>query len=90
MSDHIDHWIEQIHYRLQEIANELNSTRETMMWVRILKPTLSLDGDQWCALYGSNLKVGIAGFGDTPAKALIEFEREMNTPVQRAGGKGAG
>jgi hypothetical protein len=32
--------------------------------------TVSLDGNQWCALLGGNLQEGIAGFGDTPAEAL--------------------
>lgn len=28
------------------------------------RPALSVDGNQWCALYGSNLQDGVAGFGD--------------------------
>lgn len=31
---------------------------------------LSLDGDEWCALIGENLQVGIAGFGATKSDAL--------------------
>ena len=31
---------------------------------------ISLDGDQWCALLGENLQVGVAGFGDSPIDAL--------------------
>ena len=31
------------------------------------------DGNQWCCLYGDNLQEGICGFGDTPHKAVIEF-----------------
>jgi hypothetical protein len=41
----------------------------------LYKASLSLDGNQWCWLYGDNLQEGIAGFGDTPAKAAIEFDR---------------
>jgi hypothetical protein len=40
----------------------------------IYRPTLSLDGNQWCALYGDNLQVGCAGFGDTPALAMAAFD----------------
>lgn len=35
-----------------------------------------LDGDQYCALYGSNLQEGIAGFGDTPDAAMKAFDQE--------------
>lgn len=31
---------------------------------------LSLDGNEWCALIGENLQVGIAGFGATKSDAL--------------------
>jgi len=32
----------------------------------LMRPKLSIDGDQWCALYGENLQDGVAGFGDSP------------------------
>mgnify|MGYP001615362632 CR=1 FL=1 len=37
---------------------------------------ISIDGNQWCALYGDNLQDGVAGFGDTPHKASIQFDVE--------------
>lgn len=40
------------------------------------KPTLSRDGDQWCALFGSNLQDGVAGFGKSPAAAMYAFDQE--------------
>jgi hypothetical protein len=40
----------------------------------VYRPALSLDGNQWCALYGQNLQDGLAGFGDTPEKAMIAFD----------------
>jgi len=40
----------------------------------IFKPLLSKDGNQWCALFGDNLEVGVAGFGDTPEKAMRNFD----------------
>ena len=39
----------------------------------LLKPRMFPDGNQWCALYGENLQDGVAGFGDTPAKAASDF-----------------
>ena len=36
----------------------------------VLLITVSLDGDQWCALLGDDLQEGIAGFGDSPIESL--------------------
>ena len=41
----------------------------------ILKPQLSIDGNQWCALYGDNLQNGVAGFGDSPDEAYQDFDK---------------
>lgn len=40
----------------------------------LLRPSLKIDGDKWCALYGDNIQDGVAGFGDTPEKAFIDFD----------------
>lgn len=40
----------------------------------VFKPTLSKDGNMWCALFGENLQEGVAGFGETPAKAMWAFD----------------
>jgi len=45
----------------------------------LYKPTLSQDGDQWCALFGENLAEGVAGFGDTPAEAMAAFDKAWRT-----------
>lgn len=45
------------------------------------------DGNQWCVLLGEDLQSGIAGFGDTPAKAMTDFERAMHTPIAAPAGK---
>lgn len=45
----------------------------------VYRPALSIDGNQWCALYGSNLQDGVAGFGDTPADAMREFDKAWAT-----------
>ena len=39
--------------------------------------TLSKDGDQWCALYGEDLQVGVAGFGETKVDAIAGLFREL-------------
>ena len=41
----------------------------------LLKPRLSIDGNQWCALYGEDLQCGVVGFGDSPELAYLDFDR---------------
>ena len=41
----------------------------------LFRPVLSVDGNQWCALYSANLQDGVAGFGDTPAAAMTDFDK---------------
>jgi hypothetical protein len=43
--------------------------------IGLLKPSLSIDGNQWCVLYGEDLQNGIAGFGDTPYLAVLDFNK---------------
>ncbi|HET8738066.1 MAG TPA: hypothetical protein VFM69_15855 [Pricia sp.] len=39
----------------------------------MIKPKLYQDGNQWCCLYGENIQTGIVGFGETPHKAVMQF-----------------
>ena len=39
--------------------------------------TLSKDGDQWCALYGEDLQVGVAGFGETKVDAIAGLFHQL-------------
>lgn len=60
--------------RIEDCAIDVSRSLEAPH--RIYGAKLSKDGNQWCWLYGENLQEGIAGFGDTPAKAAVEFDRE--------------
>lgn len=40
-----------------------------------MRPRVFPDGSSWCALYGDDLMSGVAGFGDTPANACSDFDR---------------
>lgn len=42
----------------------------------IYRPAVSIDGNQWCALYGEDLQSGVAGFGSTPAEAMVDFDHQ--------------
>jgi hypothetical protein len=48
----------------------------------IMRPRVFPDGNMWCALYGDDLQMGVAGFGATPAAACADFDKNWNT--QRA------
>lgn len=51
----------------------------------IYRPVLSIDGDQWCALYGDNLQDGVAGFGDSPALAMADFDKNWYAGLPKRG-----
>ena len=51
---------------------------ETLAPYVLMRPKVYLDGDKWCALYGDNLQEGVAGFGDSPAKACVDFDTNWN------------
>ena len=66
-------------------ANRIGIAGQQAMWdianahtapSAVYRPKLTLDGNQWCALYGIDLVQGIAGFGDTPEKAMEDFDRQ--------------
>ena len=48
---------------------------ERMRPFMLLRPRIYPDGNQWCALYGEDLQSGICGFGDTPEKAALAFDK---------------
>lgn len=49
----------------------------------LLQPNVFPDGDKWCALYGTNLMIGVAGFGPTPESAARQFDIEwLNAPAR--------
>ena len=47
-----------------------------------MRPRVYPDGNQWCALYGEDLMMGVCGFGDTPEAACADFDK--NWSLQRA------
>ena len=47
----------------------------------LYRPRLSIDGDQWCALYGANLQEGVDGFGESPSLAMCAFDRAWEEKI---------
>lgn len=41
----------------------------------LYRPRLTMDGSQWCAVYGEDLQNSIAGFGSSPAEAMTDFDK---------------
>lgn len=64
----LSHYADMVHRYAQSAIAE---------WERpsvIFRPSLKPDGDQWCALLGEDLQTGVAGFGETPSKAMYAFD----------------
>ena len=54
-----------------------NATLEMQRPCVVFKPTISIDGDQYCVLLGENLQEGCAGFGETLSKAMYDFDKNF-------------
>ncbi len=49
----------------------------------IFRPSLTIDGNGWCALYGDNLQDGVAGYGATPDAAMRSFDEAWGATLKR-------
>lgn len=61
----------------QLIATEQETANRKQLWAVILGLAPYPDGDKWCVLWGVDLQKGVAGFGDTPNAAMMDFETAM-------------
>jgi hypothetical protein len=69
------HYAEMAGHAIQAAAAAYEeAAKDQMRPSAIYRPALSIDGNQWCALYGENLQDGVAGFGDSPALAMDDFD----------------
>ena len=50
----------------------------------VFKPVLSRDGNQYCVLFGEDLMQGVVGFGDSPALAMADFDKNWFATIQKA------
>lgn len=76
MSDeHLDYATSDIKYQTAQEENEFKL-------FAMLKPSLTREGNQWCVLYGEDLQVGIAGFGDSPHLAIMDFTRQWYKSIK--------
>ena len=66
--------ISESHQRSAIMDQELAAAMAMSAPSYLFRPKLSIDGNKWSALYGDNLQDGVAGFGDSPAEAYIDFD----------------
>lgn len=64
----ISHQKQMLQQEIYAVAYELR--RPSVVY----RPSIYIDGNQWCALYGINIQDGVAGFGDSPALAMDAFD----------------
>lgn len=46
----------------------------------VYRPMLVRQGQMYCAYYGETIDSGCTGFGMTPEKAMIDFDKEWTSP----------
>ncbi len=59
---------EEMNYKVQKIEYALISSLG-------IKPYM--DGNQWCFLFGEDIQSGVVGFGETPYKAMLDFNKNF-------------
>jgi len=77
-SHNLANWIN--HYesiRHQEKLNLIIAKQE-LVFIESFKLKPFKDGDMWCVLLGENIQEGICGFGETPLKAILNFNHQFN------------
>lgn len=81
LNDRESGWLAgQIQQRVDEHYQELSLMASPAY---TLRPALTVDGNQWCALYGEDLQSGVCGFGDSPADAYEDFNREWYKKLKK-------
>lgn len=68
------------HFQSIEHQENLNLilTKQNYILFSMLKPKLYKDGNEWCVLYGENIQEGIVGFGNTPLKAILDWNHQWS------------
>ena len=79
-ANQIAHWAEMAKGSIESAAAQFESPSV------LYRPKVCIDGNKWCALYGDNLQDGVAGFGDSPAEAMHDFDRNWYTKLPAAHG----
>ena len=75
-------------YQTLTAQSALNAAveKEEYLLVSILNPSIQIDGNQWCVLYGTDLQSGVCSFGDSPYLAVLDFNKNWKKalPIKNA------
>lgn len=71
--------VQGIMYSLQ-LQQEALACEKNKNIIEMLKPEITIDGNQWCVLWGNMPEKYIVGFGDTPAQAIQNFVDSFFSP----------
>ena len=69
---------EKVHY--EKLCTEVQIADYTLF--SMLKPSLQRDGNQWRVLYGADLQEGVAGFGDSPHEAIVDWSVQWTKKIK--------
>lgn len=79
----VDSWTHMTPAIAEGASHFVEAMRELRRPSTIYKPKLFIDGTAWCALYGENLQDGVAGFGESPADAYTDFDKNWGKPLRK-------
>lgn len=67
--------------RIHQAQMTILIDQQDLVLFSTLKPKIYKDGGSWCVLMGDNLQEGICGFGDSPIKAIYDFNKKMKENI---------
>lgn len=75
------------HYQSIEHHEKMNLlvSEQEFLFVKTYGLIPFKDGNNWCVLLGDNIQVGICGFGETPLKAILDFNKNFVRPEREVG-----
>jgi hypothetical protein len=67
------------HYESIQHQEKLNLiiAKQDMVFIESFGLKPYKDGSEWCVLLGDNIQDGICGFGETPLKAVLDFNKNF-------------
>lgn len=79
MSDNLTHY----DYEAASIRSQIAQDAQDFNIFSLLKPSIKIDGNKWYVLYGENLQDGVAGFGDSPYQAVLDWNKQWHKKLNK-------
>lgn len=64
-------------FEVHEQSRRFIETMDEFLAVNMTRPKFGKDGNQYFYLLGEDLQSGVAGFGDTPYDAMLDFNKSF-------------